>query len=81
MIDYTIEEHEPEEFVFKELTKIQREYVDKLYKRERGQLGETTNKKYRSVIFGRYTFMVGDDPFGLQADWPESEKIPIRDKQ
>ena len=76
MINYTIGDHEPEEFVYKELTKIQREYVDKLYKRERGQSAETIGKKYRSVIFGKYTFVVGDDPFGLQADWPESERMP-----
>lgn len=73
MIDYTTGDHEPEEFVFKELTKIQREYVDKLYKRERGQ-SEIIGKKYRSVIFGKYHFQIGDDPFGLQSDWPESEK-------
>lgn len=74
MIDYT----EFESTNDKELTKIEREYVDKLYKRERGQQ-DILSKKYHSVIFGKYTFVTGDDPFGLQTDWPEKEKHPVRD--
>ena len=80
MTDYTEFESDKEDFVYKELTPIQRAYVDKLYKRERGQQ-ETSDSKYRSVVFGKYRFVVGDDPFGLQRDWPIEEKIPIRDKQ
>lgn len=78
MIDYTEFESKKEDFVYKELTPIQRAYVDKLYKRERGQQ-DTMDSKYRSVIFGKYHFIVGDDPFALQRDWPPEEKIPIRD--
>lgn len=81
MIDYTeFESTNQDNDNFKELTKIQREYVDKLYKRERGQQ-DMMSKKYHSVIFGKYHFVHGDDPFGLQTDWPEKEKIPIRDKK
>lgn len=78
MTDYTEFESNKEDFTYKELTKIQREYVDKLYKRERGQQ-DILSKKYHSVIFGKYTFVTGDDPFGLQTDWPEKEKHPVRD--
>lgn len=60
-------------FMIHELTKVQREYVDKIYKREKGEHGINSNK-YRSVIFGRYHFQIGDDPFDLQRDWSENEK-------
>ena len=75
MTDYS--EFESNNETYKELTPIQRQYVDKLYKRERGQSGDISNKQYRSVIFGKYHFVPGDDPFGLQTDWPELEK-PLR---
>ncbi len=60
----------------KELTEIQREYVKKMYKRERGEHG-TNDPRYKSVMFGKYRFQVGDDPFALQRDWPVSERRPI----
>ena len=55
-----------------ELTPVQREYVDKLYKREAH--GDVGSRRYRSVIFGKYEFQPGDDPYDLSRDWPIDEK-------
>ena len=79
MIDYTPEDMGIEEH-YKELTKIQRDYVNAKYKKERGENG-SNDPKYRSVIFGKYTFQVGDDPFLLKRDWPLEEKLPVKQQK
>lgn len=63
-------------FLCKELTSIQREYVKKMYKREKGEHG-TSDPRYKSVMFGKYQFQNGDDPFLMQRDWPVSERKPV----